>query len=114
MGVCSKFKWDFLTPEYGYTEGRGQIFSNFECLCKYKVTSKDYYFAVFVISTNQCDSVKFHGNHFGANLVSNPKIKMAVSQKLFQIQISNFKFFLLSGRGTIGMKIKDQSAWAIR
>ena len=46
-----------------------------------------------------------------------PKIKMAVSQKLFKIQISNFRFFLLSGRGTIGMKIKkirDQSAWAIR
>ena len=26
----------------------------------------------------------------------NPKIKMAVSQKLFKIQISNFRFFLLS------------------
>ena len=49
----------------------------------------------------------------------NPKIKMAVSQKLHvsEIQISNFRFFLLSGRGTIGVKIKkigDQSAWAIR
>ena len=47
----------------------------------------------------------------------NPQIKMAVSQKLFKIQISNFRFFLLSGRWTIGMKIKkfgDQSAWAIR
>ena len=46
----------------------------------------------------------------------NPKIKMAVSQKLFKIQISNFRFFLLSGRGTIGVKIKkigDQSAWDI-
>ena len=47
----------------------------------------------------------------------NPKIKMAISQKLFKIQISHFRFFLLSGRRTIGMKIKkfgDQSAWAIR
>ena len=47
----------------------------------------------------------------------NPKIQMAVFQKLFKIQISNFRFFLLSGRRTIGMKIKkieDQSAWAIR
>ena len=46
----------------------------------------------------------------------NPKIKMAVSQKLFKIQISNFGFFLLSGKGTIGAKIKeigDQSAWDI-
>ena len=45
------------------------------------------------------------------------KIQMAISQKLFKIQISNFRFFLLSGRRTIGMKIKkirDQSAWAIR
>ena len=43
----------------------------------------------------------------------NPKIKMAISQKLFKIQISNFGFFLLSGRRTIGVKIKeigDQSA----
>ena len=47
----------------------------------------------------------------------NPKIKMAVSQKLFKIQTSNFSFFLLTGRQTIGVKIKeigDQSAWAIR
>ena len=47
----------------------------------------------------------------------NPQIKMAISQKLFKIQISNFRFFLLGGRRTIGMKIKklgDQSAWAIR
>ena len=47
----------------------------------------------------------------------NPKIKRAISQKLFKIHISNFRFFLLSGRRTIGMKIKkirDQSAWAIR
>ena len=47
----------------------------------------------------------------------NPKIKMAVSQKLFNIQISNFIFFLLSGRRTVGMKIKkigDQSARAVR
>ena len=47
----------------------------------------------------------------------NPQIKMAISQNLFKIQISNFRFFLLSGRRTIGMKIKkfgDQSAWAIR
>ena len=46
----------------------------------------------------------------------NPKIKMAVSQELFNIQISNFRFFLLSGKGTIGVKIKeigDQSAWDI-
>ena len=44
------------------------------------------------------------------------QIKMAVSQKLFKIQVSNFRFFLLSGERTIGMKIKkigDQSAWAI-
>ena len=47
----------------------------------------------------------------------NPQIEMAVSQKLFKIQISNFRFFLLSGRRTIDMKIKkigNQSAWAIR
>ena len=47
----------------------------------------------------------------------NPKIKMAVSQKLFKIQSSNFRFFHLSGRGTIDMNIKkigDESAWAIR
>ena len=46
----------------------------------------------------------------------NPKIKMAVSQKLFKIQISNFRFFLLSGKGTIGVKIKeigDQNVWDI-
>ena len=46
----------------------------------------------------------------------NPKIQMAVSQKLFEIQISNFKFFLLSGSRTIGVKIKeigDQGAWDI-
>ena len=46
----------------------------------------------------------------------NPKIKMAVSQKLFKIQISNFGFFLLSGKGTMCVKIKeigDQSAWDI-
>ena len=36
----------------------------------------------------------------------NPKIKMAVSQKLFKIQISKFRFFLLSGKGTTGVKIK--------
>ena len=44
------------------------------------------------------------------------KIKMAISQKQFKIQISNFRFFLLSRRGTIGVKIKkigDQSAWDI-
>ena len=35
----------------------------------------------------------------------NPKIKMAISQKLFKIQISNFSFFLLGGRRTIGVKI---------
>ena len=47
----------------------------------------------------------------------NSQIQMAIFQKLFKIQISNFRFFLLSGRRTIGMKIKkieDQSAWAIR
>ena len=46
----------------------------------------------------------------------NSQIQMAIFQKLFKIQISNFRFFLLSGRRTIGMKIKkieDQSAWAI-
>ena len=46
----------------------------------------------------------------------NPKIEMVVSQKLFKIQISNFRFFLLSGNRTIGVKIKeigDQSAWDI-
>ena len=46
----------------------------------------------------------------------NPKIQMAVSRKLFEIQISNFKFFLLSGSRTIGVKIKeigDQGAWDI-
>ena len=46
----------------------------------------------------------------------NPKIQMAISQKLFKIQISNFRFFLLSGRRTIGVKIKeigDQSVWDI-
>ena len=46
----------------------------------------------------------------------NPKIKATVSQKLFKIQISNFRFFLLSGRRTIGVKIKEigeQSAWDI-
>ena len=36
----------------------------------------------------------------------NPKIKMAASQKLYKIQISNFRFFFLNGRGTIGIKIK--------
>ena len=73
-------------------KGGVKFFSNFKCLCKYKVTSKDCYFPVFVISTHQCDSVKkfsllgwflfeifelkncvkFHGGHFGANLVSKP------------------------------------------
>ena len=46
----------------------------------------------------------------------NPQIKMALSQKLFKIQISNFRFFLLSGRQTVGVKIKeigDQSVWDI-
>ena len=41
---------------------------------------------------------------------------MAISQKLFKIQISNFRFFLLSGKGTVDVKIKkigDQSAWDI-
>ena len=33
----------------------------------------------------------------------NPQIKMAVLQKLFKIQISN-----LSGKGTIGVKIKKK------
>ena len=46
----------------------------------------------------------------------NSKIKMTISQKLFKIQISNFRFFLLSQKRTIGVKIKeigDQSAWDI-
>ena len=46
----------------------------------------------------------------------NTKIKMAVSQKLLKMQTSNFRFFLLSGRQTIVVKIKeigDQSAWDI-
>ena len=41
---------------------------------------------------------------------------MAISQKLFKIQILNFRYFLLSGRGTIHVKIKkirDQTAWDI-
>ena len=39
-------------------KGGVKFFSIFECLCKYKVTSKDCYFAIFVISTHQCDNVK--------------------------------------------------------
>ena len=43
-----------------------------------------------------------------------PQIKMAVYQKIFKMQISNSRFFLLSGKGTFGVnikKIRDQSAW---
>ena len=40
----------------------------------------------------------------------NPKIRMAVSQKLLLIQISNFRFFLLSGTIKISVKIKNIGA----
>ena len=40
----------------------------------------------------------------------NHKIKMAVSQELFKIQISNFRIFLLSGRGTID-KYENRENW---
>ena len=42
-------------------KGGVNFFPKFECLYKYKVTSKDGYFAVFVFSTHQCDSVKNSG-----------------------------------------------------
>ena len=84
-------------------KGGVKFFSNFQCLCKCKVTGKEYYFAVFVISSHQCDSVKKSGFwvdyflrylslktalNFTAAILEliwsqNPKVKIAVSQKLF-------------------------------